>query len=166
MSLQNAPEFLRLFPESERSKAYSVYVNCVLRILGISDWAPFCTQSLIDKCRSDYGNDPAAAINSCARVTECDPDNHVAWSRLAQSYRALRRFSEAETALQKQLSIGQRIPDRGVISLAYYNLGLLYLSKDAYDMAETYARRSLEYNESSKNYPGIGGNYKLLGTYT
>jgi hypothetical protein len=32
MSLQNAPEFLKLFPESDRSAAYKIYVDCVLKI--------------------------------------------------------------------------------------------------------------------------------------
>jgi len=33
MSLQNAPEFLKLFPDSERAAAYRIYVECVLKIL-------------------------------------------------------------------------------------------------------------------------------------
>ena len=34
MSIYNAPEFLKLFPENERVKAYSLYTECVLKILG------------------------------------------------------------------------------------------------------------------------------------
>lgn len=165
MSLQNAPEFLNLFPENERSKAYTVYVSCVMKILGHSEVVPgnICTQEVINKCAADARIDPLSAVSSCNRVTECDPDNHLAYSRLGQAYRALRRLQDAETAMQRQLSIGQRIPDQGIISLAYYNLGTLYYSKDAYEMAEIYAKKSLEHNEKSNNRPGMGGNYKLLG---
>ncbi|PIT02844.1 hypothetical protein TSA1_20365 [Bradyrhizobium nitroreducens] len=165
MSLQNAPEFLNLFPENERSKAYTLYVSCVMKILGHSQSLPgnICTQEVINKCAEDARSDPLSAISSCNRVTECDPDNHLAYSRLGQAYRALRRLQEAETSMQKQLSIGQRIPDQGIISSAYYNLGTLYFSKDAYEMAEVYAKKSLEHNEKSSNRPGMGANYKLLG---
>lgn len=160
---KNAPIFLNLFPESKRTTAYKLYINCVTGILGLSSKTrtPFCDQAVIDRCRNDARARSATVLRSCRRVIECEPDNYLAYSRISQAHRNLRQWTEAEDAANKQLQIGQRFDDRSIVSQAYYNIATIYYKKGLFERAETYARRSLEYNDRSD--VGRGAFHRLLG---
>ena len=163
INFKNAPVFLNLFPESERKTAYNLYINCVMKILGLSSetLTPFCAQAVIDRCRNDARARSPAVLRSCRRVIDCEPDNHLAYSRMSQAHRNLRQWTEAQDAANKQLQIGQRFDDQSIVSQAYYNIATIYYKKGLFERAETYARRSLKYNERSD--VARGAYYRLLG---
>lgn len=165
IAFRHLPVLLNIFPDSERTIAYDLYINCIMRILRMPSETlpPFCDQAVIDRCSVDARADPTAVIQSCRRVIECEPDNHLAYSEIAHVHRRKGQWTEAENAARTQLRIGQRLDDPRIMSQAAFNIGTIFLEQGMLDRAEAQARRSLEHNRRVGSDVANAANYKLLG---
>lgn len=165
IAFRHLPVLLNIFPDSERTIAYDLYINCIMRILRMPSETlpPFCDQAVIDRCSVDARADPTAVIQSCQRVIECEPDNHLAYSRIAHGHRRQQQLAEAENAAKKQLRIGQRLDDPRILSQAEFNIGTIFLEQGMLDRAEAQAHRALEHNRRVGSDVASGENYRLLG---
>lgn len=165
IAFRHLPVLLNIFPESERAIAYDLYINCVMKILRMPSETlpPFCDQAIIDRCSTDATADSTAVIQSCQRVIECEPDNHLAYSEIAHVHRRKGQWTEAENAAKEQLRIGQRLDDPRIMSQAEFNIGTIFLEQGMLDRAEAQARRSLEHNSRVGSDVANAANYRLLG---
>lgn len=165
MALQNAPAFLSLFPENERTKAYTLYVECVTKIISGSrspaDTPPQCTNTF-NECRDSFKISSEAAVSACQKYLSCDSNNPIVYSYLGQAQRGLGHLSAAESSFNNQLRLGEKLHDRDTIGQANQSLAILALMRGTPDAAEMFVRKSISINEGG-NRVGLGANYKVLG---
>lgn len=168
LSLKNAPDFLVLFPESERTKAYRIYVGCIAKIIGKnqnSDMSEIeakqCTISL-SKCKDDFKTDYKSSITSCKKYLECDPKNPGVYGLIGQSYRRIGQIGKSDKFFNKQMEFSNEFGDDYVKAVAYHNLAVNALMRGAPDSALVLVKKSQDINRDS-NVAGLAANYKLIG---
>ncbi|HEV7877277.1 hypothetical protein [Bradyrhizobium sp.] len=154
--LQNAPEFLKLFPEGERTTVYKLYVECITKFLG----TPSTDATLPKKeacvanyteCTNGFKTSVEAAIQACQQYVTCDPNNPNARSMLGQALTDAGRLPQAADQFQAGLAYAKKSKDRTLLSKAYYDLSRLSLRQGILDQAEQYAQMSISEAQAGAN---------------
>jgi tetratricopeptide (TPR) repeat protein len=154
--LQNAPEFLKLFPEGERTTAYKLYIECITKILGTSSSdvtlpkKEACVANYTE-CTNGFKTSVEAAIQACQQYVTCDPNNPSARSMLGQALTDAGRLPQAADQFQAELAYAKKSKDRTLLSKAYYDLSRLSLKQGILDQAEQYAQMSISEAQAGAN---------------
>jgi tetratricopeptide (TPR) repeat protein len=154
--LQNAPEFLKLFPEGDRTTAYKLYLECITKILGTTSGdgvlpkKEACVANYTE-CADGFKTSVEAAIQACQRYVTCDPNNPNARSMLGQALTDAGRLSQAADQFQDELAYAKKSKDKTLLSKAYYDLSRLSLRQGALDQAEQYAQMSINEAQTGGN---------------
>jgi tetratricopeptide (TPR) repeat protein len=170
--LENAPEFLKLFPDSEKMNAYRLYIDCVTKIIAVprdrinAPRSESCVAIAVE-CDNDKSRRGPASIRSCQRYVDCDPENPWARSALADAFYSNEEIAAAEVQYQRIVSIAQGSNSPSALGVGYNGLAKVYAwrqDRQGYDEAERYAKMAIQAN-SRANFPrGLGDNYRMLGT--
>ena len=122
--LKKADKLLELFPDNleERAKVY----NSMAGIYRVQGYIPECIQYLE---KSLYLRENCLKADDRLIATTCN--------NLGNIYRDNGRIEDAKRILCKAIEILQKLPDENHPSLAsaYYNYGLIFMKKEAEDIA-------------------------------
>jgi tetratricopeptide (TPR) repeat protein len=154
--LQNAPEFLKLFPEGERTTVYKLYIECITKILGPSSSdatlpkKEACVANYTE-CTNGFKTSVEAAIQACQQYVTCDPNNPNARSMLGQALTDAGHLPQAADQFQAVLAYAKKSKDRTLLSKAYYDLARLSLKQGTLDQADQYAQMSISEAQAGAN---------------
>jgi tetratricopeptide (TPR) repeat protein len=165
--LENAPDFLILFPEAQRADAYKLYVDCVKGLVPafrVPEEGPKLEKcaAVYAECGRDYRG-TGSAMRSCQRYVDCDPNNPGAHQLLAEALLLNRGQTAAEVEFQKVVSLGTDKNDQSAIASGYDGLARVYMARESYSEAERFARKSIEINMKADNPRKLAQSYKTLG---
>jgi tetratricopeptide (TPR) repeat protein len=154
--LQNSPEFLKLFPEADRTTAYKLYLECITQILKTTfgGAAPPKKEACVanyTECAEGFKTSIEAAIQACERYVGCDPNNPNARSMLGQALTDAGRLPQAADQFQDELAYAKKTKDKTLLSKAYYDLSRLSFKQGALDQAEQYAQMSINEAQTGGN---------------
>lgn len=159
--LQNAPEFLKLFPEKDRTTVYKLYIECITKFIGAasSDSALPKKQACVanyTECANGFKTSVDAAIQACQQYVACDPNNPSARSMLGLALSDAGRFPQAAEQFQAELVYARNAKDKTLLSKAYYDLSRLALKQGILDQAEQYAQMSISEAQAGTNQQRLG----------
>ena len=101
-------------------------------------------------------NDSQEALTAYSNAVEADPDNFRAWHLMGNVYE---RLGEIEQALRIYEIMLEGAANTATKSVAYDNLGDIYLGQDNLNKAEEYYQKSFKINEREKQKHGISRGY-------
>ncbi|HEY2472495.1 MAG TPA: tetratricopeptide repeat protein [Terracidiphilus sp.] len=87
----------------------------------------------------------------------------VAWLKLATLYQDAARYSSAESAYRKAISL-LKTKDRGAFATTLDHMGSLYVERGKFAKAEPLERMALKIREDANDTAGIGATYTHLAT--
>jgi tetratricopeptide (TPR) repeat protein len=164
--LENAPDLLKLFPDTDKIVAYRLYLDCILKIVGApkeeanGPKKEVCINVFLE-CAADLKKTGSSSEQSCKRYAECDPKNAKAHMVLAQSLIENRNPTAAKESLEKARTLEPN--NSGVLAASYENLARVSIEERRYPQAYRYALMSIELNKKANNSLRLGRNYTTLG---
>ena len=103
------------------------------------------------------------ALAAYQRAVELDPDNADGWNQLAYLLGRVGQLNAADAAYRKVELIGESRNDRGLLAVAYGNLGNVHRTRGDLVQAEVMYKKALEINEALGNKEGTAAAYGNLG---
>ena len=110
-----------------------------------------------------YLHDTQKALSAYAQAVDLDPEDPDGWNMLGHLRDRVGDLDGAIAAYGRVLTLGNKVEDKGIIAVAYGNLGLVYLTRGELEKAEEHHRQALALNEELGRKEGMATAYGNLG---
>jgi tetratricopeptide (TPR) repeat protein len=108
-------------------------------------------------------HDTKKALHAYRQAVRFDPENFEGWAQLGHLLVRLGQVDQATDAYRKLLALGEERGNRGLVAIAYGNLGNVYEIRGDLDQAEAMYRKALELHEALGHKVGVANQYGNLG---
>ncbi len=117
-----------------------------------------------------FFHDTGSSLTAYQQAVQLDPENPDGWNQLGHLQRRTGDMDGALKSYNKVLSIGKAAGQKGLLAIAYTNLGIIYMIRGDLDKAEEYYKKALAITEklgikevSANQYTNLGIIYKTRG---
>jgi tetratricopeptide (TPR) repeat protein len=141
-------------------KAYSLYTQCVLKILGAAVKEGASCPTSFNDCQEDIDNNVKRAVSSCQLYVQCDQNNPLARDYLGHAFLDVGQYARAEEQFQEELRIGLDNQDDDTVGKAYSHMANVHWKQNAVGKAEKYLALAIETNKKVGDELYLSRNYK------
>lgn len=104
---------------------------------------PQCRTASLNTCREDFRFNQSRALTSCQLLTQCEPQNVIAWSYLGRLQMTSGNLEAAKYSFERQMVLGRNANDDGTVALAAVGLSRLALRHGEVDHADAILRSNV-----------------------
>jgi len=104
---------------------------------------PQCRTASLNTCREDFRFNQSRALTSCQLLTQCEPQNVIAWSYLGRLQMTSGNLEAAKHSFERQMVLGRNANDDGTVALAAVGLSRVALRHGEVDHAEAILRSNV-----------------------